>query len=386
VGSANRVKLSDKFIAQIAVDRPHRYWDTEMPNLVLVALPSGTTTFYVYYSLAGRKHWLKIDNAKSVRTETARLIALKTLADVRLNGKNPSAEVAAQRTAGTVSELITAFLRDRERRGNKSVDQTRRLLRNKIEPRLGKMLASSVTRGDIRKLAHSMDTTPIMANAVLNHCSAMFAFGMTQEEFRITANPCKGVTRNKTNDRKRIATAEEIRKIWTVMPAPCKLSMLTGLRPGNAMGIRSEMISDGFINFSADQMKAKEPFSIPLFAEIAPLVDAVKDRTWRKNTVGDLMRQACKAAGIPDLRPHDCRRTFRSFASAVGVPFDIAERMMAHKVGSAVSRVYDRYDHHIEMRAAWEKTAKRILEMAGGQTATVAIFDRHAVGRVQANG
>jgi integrase len=381
-----RVKLGDKMIAGLAVEKPTRYWDTEMPNLVLVALPSGTMTFYCYYSLHGQKNWLRIDNAKSVRTEAARLCCLKTLAAVRLDGKNPVAEIAAQRTIGTVSELITTFLRDRERLGNKSVDQTRRLLRNKIEPRLGKMLASAVTRGDIRKLAHSMDTTPIMANAVLNHCSAMFAFGMTQDEFKITTNPCKGVTRNKTNDRKRIAAAEEISKIWTLMPAPCKLSMLTGLRPGNAMAIRSEMISDGFINFSADQMKAKEPFSIPLFAEIAPLVDAVKDRTWRKNTVGDLMRQGCKAAGIPDLRPHDCRRTFRSFASAVGVPFDIAERMIAHKVGSAVSRVYDRYDHHTEMRAAWEKTAKRILEIAGGQTATVAVFDRHAAGRVQANG
>jgi integrase len=381
-----RVKLGDKMIAGLAVEKPTRYWDTEMPNLVLVALPSGTMTFYCYYSLHGQKNWLRIDNAKSVRTEAARLCCLKTLAAVRLDGKNPVAEIAAQRTSGMVSELITAFLRDRERKGNKSVDQTKRLLRNKVEPRLGKMLASSVTRGDVRKLAHSMDATPIMANAVLNHCSAMFAFGMTQDEFKITTNPCEGVSRNKTNARERIATAAEISKVWKFMPAPCKLSMLTGLRPGNAMAIRSEMISDGFINFSGDQMKTKEPFSVPLFEEIASLVEAVKDRTWRKNTVGDLMRQACKEAEIPDLRPHDCRRTFRSFASAAGVPFDIAERMIAHKVGSAVSRVYDRYDHHIEMRAAWEKTAKRILEIARGQTATIAVFNRHVAGEVQTNG
>ena len=295
-----RAKLSDKMISGLAVEKPARFWDTEMPNLVLVALPSGTMTFYCYYSLHGQKNWLRIDNAKSVRTEAARLCCLKTLAAVRLDGKNPVAEIAAKRTSGTVSELITAFLRDRERKGNKSVDQTKRLLRNKVEPRLGKMLASAVTRGDVRKLAHSMDATPIMANAVLNHCSSMFNFGMTQDDFKITANPCEGITRNKTKDRERKATAaEEISKIWALMPAPCKLSMLTGLRPGNAMAIRSEMISDGFINFRSDQMKAGEPFSVPLFEEIAPLVDAVKDRTWRKNTVGDLMRQACKEAEFP---------------------------------------------------------------------------------------
>ena len=62
--------------------------------MVLVALPSGTMTFYCYYSLHGQKNWLRIDNAKSVRTDVARLCCLKTLAAVRLDGKNPVAEIA----------------------------------------------------------------------------------------------------------------------------------------------------------------------------------------------------------------------------------------------------------------------------------------------------
>jgi hypothetical protein len=46
-----KARLSDKMIAGLAVEKPTRFWDTEMPNLVLVALPTGTATFYVYYSL-----------------------------------------------------------------------------------------------------------------------------------------------------------------------------------------------------------------------------------------------------------------------------------------------------------------------------------------------
>src|SRR5207248_8875721 len=120
----------------------------------------------------------------------ARLCCLKTLAAVRLDGKNPVAEIAAQRTAGTVSELITAFLRDRERKGNKSVHQTERLLRGKVEPRLGNMLASSVTRGDMRKIAHSMDDTPIMCNQVIAAASSMFSWAASVDEYRVTSNPC----------------------------------------------------------------------------------------------------------------------------------------------------------------------------------------------------
>jgi integrase len=374
VRSANRVKLSDKFIAQIAVDRPQRYWDTEMPNLVLVALPSGTATFYVYYSLAGRKHWLKIDKAKSVRTETARLIALRTLADVRLNGKNPSAEIAAQRAAGTVSELITAFLRDRERRGNKSVHQTERLLRGKIEPRLGNMLASSVTRGDMRKIAHSMDGTPVMCNQVLAAASSMFNWAMSVDEFRVTSNPCAGLTRHATKDRSRAATAEEVAKLWPHTPDVCKFIMLTGLRPGEAMSIRSEWIEGGFINLPADVMKGKIPHDVPIFPAIETLLAAVKDRTFRKNTVATAMRAACKTAGIPDLRPHDCRRTWASFAAAAGVPYEIRERCLAHLVGSRVARTYNRHDFALERRQALEKTAKKILEAGSGQTATISAY------------
>jgi integrase len=371
-----KVKLSDKMIAGLAVDNPTRYWDTEMPNLVAVALPSGTVTFYVYYSLHGHKNWLRIDDARSVRTETARLIALKTLADVRLNGKNPLAEIAARRTAGTVSELIDAFLRDRERKGNKSVHQTERLLRGKIEPRLGSMLASSVTRGDMRKIAHSMDGTPVMCNQVLAAASSMFNFGMSLDEFRIASNPCTGVTRHVTKDRDRAATAEEISKLWPRMPDVCKLIMLTGLRPGEAMSIRSEWIESGFINLPAEVMKGGIPHDVPIFPAIEPLIEAVKDRTFRKNTVADAMREACIEAGIPDLRPHDCRRTWASFAAGAGVDYETRERCLAHLVGSKVSRTYNRHDFALERRKALEKTAKRIIKIGYGQTATVSPHTR----------
>jgi integrase len=371
-----KVRLSDKMIAGLAVNKPTRFWDTDMPNLVAVALPSGTTTFYCYYSLHGQKNWLRIDNAKSVRTEAARLCCLKTLADVRLNGKNPVVEIAAQRTAGTVSELITAFLRDRERRGNKSVHQTERLLRGKIEPRLGNMLASSVTRGDMRKVAHAMDDTPVMCNQVLAAASTMFNFGMTQDEFRITSNPCMGITRHATKDRERAATAQEVAKVWPHMPDVCKLIMLTGLRPGEAMSIRSEWIEGGFVNLPAAVMKGGVPHDVPVFPAIEPLLASVKDRKFRKNTVADAMRTACEAAGIPDLRPHDCRRTWASFAAAAGVDYEIRERCLAHLVGSKVSRTYNRHDFALERRDALEKTAKRILEAASGQSAAVSLFNQ----------
>jgi integrase len=376
---ANKVALSDTLIAKIAVDRPTRYWDLRVPNLVAVALPSGSVTFYCYYS-PGRKQkrWLRLANARSVTVEAARNAVRKIMSEVMNGNRDPVAEIAAQRSAGTVTDLIADFIAHKQRKGNKSWHQTERLLRGKFEPRFGKMRAANVTRSDVRKLAESMDGTPIMANQVLAAISSMFNFAATVDEYGVKNNPTKGVTRNVTKSRERTATAEEIGKVWPHMPDVCRLILLTGLRPGEARAIRSEWIEGGFVNFPASVMKGGEPHSVAIFDAIAPLVEAVKDRAWSKSAVGDQMRAGCKVAGIPDLRPQDCRRTWRSFAAAAGVPHEIAERMIAHKVGTRVSRTYNRYDHALEMRAAWEKTARKILQIVCGQRAEVSLFGSHS--------
>lgn len=69
-----------------------------------------------------------------------------------------------------------------------------------------------------------------------------------------------------------------------------------------------------------------------------------------------------KAAGLkpmPEWRLHDLRRTARSLMSRAGVPSDIAEMVLGHKL-VGVRGVYDRHSYAAEKRDALEKLAQLV--------------------------
>src|SRR5947209_2381511 len=138
----NRVSLSDTFISQIKVDRPTRFWDfgpKAQPGLVLVALPTGSRTFYAYYTLNGRKRWLRLGDGISV--SAARYAALGVKNDVVRTGNDPVAQRQIARSSGTVAELIAAYVADLRAQGKRSWKYTEKLLRGRVVKRWGKQPA-----------------------------------------------------------------------------------------------------------------------------------------------------------------------------------------------------------------------------------------------------
>jgi integrase len=58
--------------------------------------------------------------------------------------------------------------------------------------------------------------------------------------------------------------------------------------------------------------------------------------------------------------PHDCRRTCRSMLSRLNISHETSERILGHRVGSAVSQIYDRHKYDHEKKIALEKLAQLI--------------------------
>ena len=67
-------------------------------------------------------------------------------------------------------------------------------------------------------------------------------------------------------------------------------------------------------------------------------------------------RRGDKLKPMPEWRLHDLRRTARSLMSRAGVPTDIAEMVLGHKL-TGVRGVYDRHSYAAEKREALEKLA-----------------------------
>jgi integrase len=89
------------------------------------------------------------------------------------------------------------------------------------------------------------------------------------------------------------------------------------------------------------------------------------------------MARCCQFTRIAHASPHDLRRTGRTLLTSerVGVGYEVAERVIAHLVGSAVSRVYDRNEYLREKRAALEAWAAELTSILGGVAGPRKVLD-----------
>jgi len=165
-------------------------------------------------------------------------------------GKDPQADKAAQRGAGTFKELADRYVAY-AKKCNKSWRQARALVERFLIPPWGKLLAAEIRRGDVKHMMASIEA-PIVANQTLAATSAIFTWAIREEFGGLTENPCKLVQRNETRSRERVLSESELPPFWAefekagVAGAALKLILLTGQRPGEISCMRREHIEDGW--------------------------------------------------------------------------------------------------------------------------------------------
>jgi integrase len=79
----------------------------------------------------------------------------------------------------------------------------------------------------------------------------------------------------------------------------------------------------------------------------------------------------------PELRPHDLRRSHRTFLSALGTPPHIAEKALGHKLGR-LEETYDKFDFLPERRAAADKLAAYVERLVSPGESNVAFLPTKA--------
>jgi integrase len=88
------------------------------------------------------------------------------------------------------------------------------------------------------------------------------------------------------------------------------------------------------------------------FAHVSP------DTTWR--ALHELPH------GLEVFTVHDLRRTSRSLMADIGVPFDVAEKILGHKL-PGVAHVYDRGNSREQQRSALNRLAQTLMELETGR-------------------
>ncbi|MFG1348611.1 tyrosine-type recombinase/integrase [Xanthobacter autotrophicus] len=354
-------------------------WDSEVKGFGLRVTPSGGKAYILQYRTAeGQTRRLTIGKHGSPwTTDDAREKAKEALRSLALHGVDPLAAKEAARSAASVADLADLYLKEgpseRPNKKQRSWDTDAAILRAHVKPLLGTRPVKSLTRADIAKFqsdvaegksARTTKTKPrgaarvtggkgIAARATAT-LRAMLSFAAGRGI--IPANPASGVRLFKQEKVERFLSEAEVAKLAETIAgmedgmklhasfAACiRLLMLTGCRRGEIEGLQWDWIDfgRGMIRFPDSKTGAKVT-PLP-----APAVDILKGLERKKDNpyvfpatrgaeghvvgLSKAWGDVRTAADMPELRLHDLRHSFASFAVAGGAALYLVGKVLGHK-------------------------------------------------------
>ena len=404
----------------------YQVWDTKVRGLGVRVYPSGARGFVLQYrNAAGRTRKLALGRYGVLTVDKAREKATRLLAAI-LDGRDPSQDKRENRHAKTVGELADLYLREGSvEKPNKKLsswETDRSNIERHIRPLLGTRLARGLTKTDVArfqsdvaagKTAKDEKTGPRgraivrggmgIASRALSVLSAMMTFGKGRG--LVTDNPTNGVEPFRGRKKERFLTETEVGLLgealveterdaslpW-VATAAIKLLLLSGARRGEILGLRWEEVDldRGCLRLKDSKTGAKV---IRLAAAALSLLAALpRSSRWvlpaakgsghyvglpkhwdtvraRANAIAveRAERDGRSLAGVPnfdDVRLHDLRHSFASFAVQSGGSLFLVGKVLGHKQ----SRTTERYAHASDepLVATAELAAQRIVHALGG--------------------
>ncbi|NRB17759.1 MAG: site-specific integrase, partial [Rhodobacteraceae bacterium] len=143
---------------------------------------------------------------------------------------------------------------------------------------------------------------------------------------------------------------------------------LTGSRTGEALGLRWEEIDfeERLWTCPPERMKTGEAHRVPLTDEMLAVIEPLKEmrsdfvfegQKRHKQLSNMSMLMLLRRMNVEGFTVHGFRSTFRDWASEVAnAPREVAEKSLAHSIGSEVERAYarsDLLDKRRDLMKAW---------------------------------
>jgi len=248
-------------------------------------------------------------------------------------------------------------------------------LRNQILPSFEMIFVSDVTRQDIQNWFSRLSSKPAAANRSLSIMSLIMHQAEVFGHRPVNSNPCLRLRRYSNSGRERFLTLEEFQRLGTVLEtyesdaylpvSIIRLLILTGCRQSEIRTLHWSEYRMGhlflrdsktgprtvWLSSSArsilDSFIPKNGWIFPNDREDAPLSVETLYRTWR--TVRN-------DSGIPEVRLHDLRHSYASFALRMGETLLTIGRLLGHQDPSTTLK-YTHFDDTLE-RSAVEKIGK----------------------------
>ena len=360
------------------------FWDARLRGFGMRALRSGRRSWiYQYRDEHGRTRRMVLGDVSAVRLEAAREVARQKAAGV-VQGANPSLERKKKRAAGTVLDVIEAYLvHAKKGQRSRTFSGTEHHLCVHSAP-LHHDRIQTVRRVDIAGLLGRLaeNSGPIAANRVRAALSAMWTWGLRTGLIDADNNPVAFTMRQRENIRDRTLTGTEFKAIWGATEDHkdysriVRLCLLTGSRREEIGRLRWDEIQGDRIILGPDRMKGNLAHEIPLLPAISSTLPRRPDNVegcvfgrrgtgfsgWSKSKIGLDARLAGMGLKMPDWGLHDLRRTFSTRLHDAGVEPLLIEALLAHKQ-QGIAAVYNRASFREAKRAALMRWHEIVAEL-----------------------
>ncbi len=373
-------------------------WYREGQGFAVRCRSSGSRTYFLIYSIQGKKRYVTLGQVGNISLAKARQEAKSLRARVKA-GEDPQFErqelaklsaLERNQTDGTLtfSELCETYIRDWCQRNKKSWKEDQRILDTYFSPTLGKVRITEIVKGDISKLLAKIrkrgKTT--QENRALACVRAMFNWAVSQGF--IEASPCTGLKANKEKSRDRVLSDDEIRTLWlgldnasfhVAIANVLKLQLMLGLRVGEACTLQWSDINGDWLTIPANRTKNGREHRVLLTSDSQKIIhstpkDSIGQYIFSAKGDGkplnpDSVQKALTRAinrgeiSLTPFRTHDLRRTFGTRLAKLGIKREVIDRALNH-IDRSVHAVYNRHDFDKELEIAllsWQREIKKIV-------------------------
>ncbi len=316
--------------------------DTDLRGFGVRILPSGRRRYFVHAQTGGRRSWKTVGDAGAMPLAEAREAARAHLAALRAG--DPSRPAAAAEIP--FEEVAEAAFRRHSRTWKPgTLEVNRRYLKNQILPRFRGRPVGAITGADVRQWFASLRPTPAAADRALPVLSVIMREAETLGHRPEGGNPCRNVRRHRRRGRERFLSREEARRLGGALArhdghalaAAVRLLLLTGCRRSEVMTLQWRDFHDGHL-FLRDGKTG--PRTVWLSSAARAVLDGLpRNGTWvfpGRNGTGPAQglsrfwQRLRDEAGLRDVRLHDLRHSYASFALRSGETVLTIGRLLGH--------------------------------------------------------
>ena len=380
-------------------------------GLTFTLSANGSAGWILRYRHGGRRREVTIGRYPDISLGEARGIATIKRAEIML-GHNPAAEKQKAKATAAKDWTVRQLVKDYRAKKLASlahstqVSYGRHLKR--VEKKLGALTVREVEASDVVAMIEASGLTWGESNMLLITTKCVFTHACGKR--LINTNPCHGIMLSallgeKPPKRQRLMlTREELRML---LNAPMRRRNALAMRILLATAVRSaELYQAKWEHIHLDEARWHIPKSKTGAAMDIPLAPVVVEWFRELRTMAgqsafvlpahsrrraarlggdahvskDTLREAIgywlesEKPAVRRFTPHDLRSTMKSHMRALGVPRDISEMCLNHKL-TGVEGIYDRHTYFEERKEALEKWATFLMtcEVGANVVPTMAI-------------